>query len=142
MDVGTDTVEILDRTRFNELGEEEGATQGSGEDGTHCRHIQDELRAFIVNNKVGPKQKKEDFLQAIVVSREASDASFGHLRPLIKELLDDQGKGDTLRDTVQPAFVPVVGAAYQSMIWEKSPELLNVLDTNFVDIAGGVRDEL
>ena len=143
LDVGTDTVGILNRTRFNELGEEKGVTQGSGEDGSHCRHIRDELCAFMVNNNVGPKQKKEDFLQAVILSGEASDVSFEHLRSLIKELLDDQGKDDILRDTVQPAFVSAVGAAYQSMIWEKSPELLNdVLDTNFVDIAGGVRDEL
>jgi len=143
LDVGSDTVGTLDRTRFNELGEEEGVAQDSGEDEAHYRHIQDELRAFMVNNNVGPKQKKEDFLQAVIVSGEVSDTSFEHLRRLIKELLDNQGKYDILRETVKPAFVSAVGAAYQSMIWVKSPELLNDgLVTNSVDTAGGVHDEL
>jgi hypothetical protein len=143
LDVASDTVGTLNRTRFNELGEEEGVTQDSGEDEVHYRHIQDELRAFMVNSDVGPKQKKEDFLQAVIVSGEASDESFEHLRRLIKELLDDQGKCNILRETVQPAFVSAVGAAYQSMLWVKSPELLDdVLDTNIDDFAGEVHDEL
>jgi len=141
--VGSDTVGTLNRTRFNELGEEEGVIQDSGEDEAHYGHIQDELRAFMVNNNVGLKQKKEDFLQAVIVSGEASDTSFEHLRRFIKELLDDQGKCDILRDTVRPAFVSAVGAAYQSMIWVKSPELLNGgLVANSVYIAGGVHNEL
>lgn len=143
LDVASDTVGTLNRTRFNELGEEEGVTQDSGEDEAHYRHIQDELRAFMVNSDVGPKQKKEDFLQAVIVSGEASDESIEHLRRLIKELLDDQGKCNILRETVQPAFVSAVGAAYQSMLWVKSPELLDdVLDTNIDDFAGEVHDEL
>lgn len=143
LDVASDTVGTLNRTRFNELGEEKGVAQGSGEDEAHYRHIQDELRAFMVNNNVGPKQKEEDFLQAVIVSGEASDLSFEHLRRLIKELLDDQGKDHILRDTVRPAFVSAVGAAYQSMLWVKSPELLDdVLCTTLYDVAGEVHDEL
>ncbi len=143
LDVGSDTVGTLNRTRFNELGEEEGVIQDSGEDEAYYGHIQDELRAFMVNNNVGLKQKKEDFLQAVIVSGEASDTSFEHLCRLIKELLNDQGKYDILRDTVRPAFVSAVGAAYQSMIWVKSPELLNDgLVASSVYIAGGVHNEL
>ncbi len=70
LDVASDTVGTLNRTRFNELGEEEGITQGSGEDEAHYRHVQDELRAFMVDNNVGPKQEKENFLQAVIVSGE------------------------------------------------------------------------
>lgn len=125
LDVASDTVGTLNRTRFNELGEEEGVTRDSGEDEAHYKHIQDELRAFMVNNDVGPKQKQEDFLQAVIVSGEASDISFEYLRWLVKELLDDQGKNDILMETVQPAFVSAVGAAYQSLLWAKSPELLD-----------------
>ena len=143
LDAGSDTVGILDSTRFIDLGEEGGGAWGSGESGVHCRKIQDEIRKFMVKNNVGPKQKNEHFLQAVIVSGEASDASFKQLHPLIKEVLDDQGKDGILRDTLHPAFVSAVGAAYQSMIWEKTPHLLNdIIDTNFMDAAGGLHDEL
>ena len=140
---GFDTVETLNRTRYNDLGQDKGGTQGSGEVEAHCRHMQDELRAFMIDNNVGPKQKKQDFLQAVIVSGEASDASFEHLRPRIEELLEDQGKSGILRATVRPAFVLAVGAAYQSMVWEKSPELLiEIFDPNLVDVPRDIHDEL
>lgn len=143
LDVASDTVGTLNRTRFNDLGEEEGITQNSGKDEARYRHIQDELRAFMVNNNVGPKQKNEDFLQAVIVSGEASDKSCENLRRLMRGLLDDQGKADILRETVQPAFVSAVGAAYQAMLWAKSPELLDdVVDIVYHDINEGFHDEL
>ncbi len=139
LDVGADTVGVLGCSRLDNLGE--AFAQRSGEE-AHYRRIHDVLRNFIVDNNLGPYQKDEDFLQAVVISGEALEIALQHLRRTIKETLEGQGKDSKMRDSIDPIWVPAFGAAYQAMLWDKKPELLNdIVDTNFIPVDKG-HDEL
>lgn len=139
LDVGVDTVGITDRRRFDNLGEAFALSDGEE---SHYRHIHDALRTSIGNNHLGLHQKGEDFLRAVVISGEASEVALQHLRRTVMVVLEGQGNSDKLRDSIEPGFVPAIGAAYQAMLWDKKPELLNdIMDTNFVPLDEG-HDEL
>ena len=74
------------------------------------------------SNKVPGQDSSTQYLdvRAIVLSGEASQTAFEELRSAIREVLPQLQ--EKVRDTIDPLFVPAIGAARRAREFVQSPE--------------------
>ena len=122
LDVSIEGVEITKHASYGELG----ADQQIDPRDKRYELTQRALRKFILDNNIGQGQAWAQYLGAVIISGQASTDSFDRfLRPLVRNTLEQEGMKALIKDSIDPAYVTAVGAAYRAMLWEKQPELLD-----------------
>ncbi|MDI1492513.1 MAG: hypothetical protein OHK93_003727 [Ramalina farinacea] len=122
LDVLTEGVGVIKSARHRDLG----ADQHSDPRDMHFEPTQTALRKFMLDNEIGHEQAWAQYLGAVVISGQASPESFDRfLRPLVRNTMEQEGREALVKDSIDPAYVPAVGAAYRAMVWEKQPEMLD-----------------
>ena len=113
---------VTERARHEDLGADQQVDPGD----IHYGLTQRVLPKFMLDHDIGQGQAQAKDLGAVVISGQASTDSFDHLHlPLVRNTMEQEGMEALIKDSIDPAYVTAVGAAYRAMLWEKQPELLD-----------------